>query len=119
MDPRVHVSQRTLLPPSPRLGSDKMLVKTLKLEIWQSKTLSRTFFALGGFTRKIHGVSQLVATIIPSIIRALIRRHLPDDFLKLEPGYEASQLASAIHDVERLELYTSMSGFIKEYLTNN
>lgn len=130
---QVRISRRTLLPPEPKARNKKPLDSDADLDIYNLNaephvasdkvgilTVMGTFLTLAGFicqnvgTRELHwsgGVSQLIATLILTFLRALARRHVgdtPPDYaiLPLKAGFEASQLASRVHNLDRWAIFS-------------
>jgi hypothetical protein len=124
--PQVLISKRTILPPGVTVlqseeepGSvTKTSIEDKKLnqqsELLATMTTTGTSLTLAGFIcqnfgiRQLHwsaGVAQLISTLLLVFLRALLRYHLgdaPKKRIRLREGFEASHLASYIHQVERL-----------------
>ena len=66
-------------------------------------------------------MAQLVSALVLVVIQALVRRHVgdsPDDFIPLEPGYEATKMVRIIYRLEQWEICTDTCGFRKEITSN-
>ena len=127
-NPRVVISRRNLLPPGLKLTSISSERSESEVEGDEAKsdskstvmaitTVTGTAFTLVGFvcqnigTRELHwsgGVSQLGLTLMLVLLRAWMRRHVGDPPSKataLKTAFEASHLASDIHQVDLLTIH--------------